>query len=694
MVRFGHFSPRPASTGFSLPTLDHVPPAPRTSPGEQAAWLLLAAGALTIVNNYLPGSGHLDVALLNLMGGVAVALGAASLVIPWRRLHPRTPLLLVLVAFALIALGDRFGGVSTFSYAVYFIVVFVWVGIGQPPRTAFWLAPVATAAYVAPFLTEDHPPANAVSSVTVAIPVCILVAEVLARSVRHLEQSRAELRHRVDVVERLAGLTGELGKDLDVEAVTRRLVDSAQEIFQARAAVFVAVDGSDVVVTAAAGLPASYVGERIPLAGTRLARAAASDRLVLTGDDEIDQLPAGVGGSALTVACRGTELLGGLTVLLSRAPAEVTDEDRDLIRLLGAQGTAALVNATEHRTLLDQREHEQAVVDVLADGVLVVSPDGVVTSCNSAAAVLLGTTAGDLVGARPPLDLGVPGTPVEREVVPGKWVEALSAVLPATGEIVVAVRDTSRQRALDAAKDLFLATTSHELRTPLTAIKGYVATLQRHWDVLTDTARLDALATIADRTDALVGLTNHLLLGARAGAAAHTAATSPFHLGTVTSTAVQTYRRISDKHHVVAQVPDDLAPALGDPATVQSVLAQLIENAIKYSPGGGVVRVAVAAGPQQHTVEVYDDGVGIPAGQEQSIFTPFYQAAPANTREFGGVGLGLYIVRQLVEAYGGSVAAANRPEGGTVVRFTVPVCPVPQQTGGAHDRPAPHPAGR
>jgi two-component system capsular synthesis sensor histidine kinase RcsC len=71
-------------------------------------------------------------------------------------------------------------------------------------------------------------------------------------------------------------------------------------------------------------------------------------------------------------------------------------------------------------------------------------------------------------------------------------------------------------------------------------------------------------------------------------------------------------------------------------------------------------------------VEVLDRGVGIPAGLEQALFTPFYQAGPANTREFGGVGLGLYIVRQLVEAQGGAVSARNRPGGGAVLRFSLP----------------------
>jgi NtrC-family two-component system sensor histidine kinase KinB len=345
---------------------------------------------------------------------------------------------------------------------------------------------------------------------------------------------------------------------------------------------------------------------------------------------------------------------------------------QDVLRLLAAQGAAALVNAATHSAVVRQREHEQAVVDVLADGVIVLSAGGLVTSCNTAAAVMLGSSVAELVGSRPPIEIAPPGAHIEHEVATGHWVEALSAVLPATGELVVALRDTSRQRALDEAKDLFLATTSHELRTPLTAIKGYVRTLQRRWAVLSDEARLDALATVDEQTDALVELTNHLLMGARAGASGHTAAGVPFDLGEVVSRAATTYARVSDRHPVVPEIPPVLPLAMGDRVSVENVLAQLIENAIKYSPEGGEVRVVVADDSGSLAVEVLDRGVGIPAGLEQTLFTPFYQAGPANTREYGGVGLGLYIVRQLVEAQGGEVLARNRPGGGAVFRFTVP----------------------
>ncbi len=589
------------------------------------------------------------------------------------RLPVRAPLLLALAAFALISLGNQYGGVSAFSYAVYFVVVFVWIGIGQPPRTSYWMAPFATAAYLWPFLGDPDAPENAVASVTVAIPVCVLVGEVLAAQVRRLRTSREQLRDRLAVLERLASTTSDLGRDLDGAAVARRMAAAAVHVLGGTAALFAEVDGPDALIAAVVGLPDELVGRRVPVAGTWLAAAAGAKRGVVTTTGEMSLHPVPVGGSGVTVACCTPELIGGLTVLLERPPEQVTVADEDVLRLLGAQGTAALVNAAKHQEVVRQRSHEQDVVDALTEGVLVLDGGGSTVACNTAAAYLLGRSSADLLGSPAPVQLAPQGQSLEQEVAPGRWVEATAAPLPGTSERVVALHDTSRQRALDEAKDLFLATSSHELRTPLTAIKGYVTLLTRRWDALAEPARREALATVDRQTDALIDLTEHLLMGARAGSQVHTPDPTPYDLGEVVRTAVSTYARLSDRHEVVADVADDLPCAHGQPRSTENVLGQLIENAIKYSPGGGDVSVTVRPQGLLLSVEVADRGVGVPAGRESTLFTPFYQGGPANTREYGGVGLGLYIVRQLVQAQGGTVSAANREGGGAVLCFTVPV---------------------
>lgn len=161
---------------------------------RRAGWLLLAAGALTVVNNYLPGSGHLDRLVLNAIGVIAVLFGLLVFALPWERWPAPTTLVLVPVGLVLIGLANLYGGVSAYSYATYFVAVFTWVGLSQPPGTSALVAPLAAAVYVAPALLRTGAPTGAVSSVTVAIPVCVLVGETVARTLRAKRRQDAVLR--------------------------------------------------------------------------------------------------------------------------------------------------------------------------------------------------------------------------------------------------------------------------------------------------------------------------------------------------------------------------------------------------------------------------------------------------------------------------------------------------------------------
>jgi diguanylate cyclase len=157
-----------------------------------AGWLFVASGLLTVANNYLPGAGHLDKGVLNAIGAAALLLGALAFALPWDRFPARSSLAVVPFALGLIMLGNLYGGVGAYSYAIYFVLLFMWVGVTQPPKTAFLLAPLAVAAYVVPGLVREGLPAGSVSSVTVAIPVCLLVAETISRTVRRAARREAE----------------------------------------------------------------------------------------------------------------------------------------------------------------------------------------------------------------------------------------------------------------------------------------------------------------------------------------------------------------------------------------------------------------------------------------------------------------------------------------------------------------------
>ena len=643
----------------------------------------MAAGAFTVVNNYLPGAELLNVALLNAVGLTALGLGVVAYRMPWHRWHPRASLVLGLIAFAMIAVSNQFGGVSPYSYAVYYVVVFVWLGIAHPPGTSYLMAPVAATAYVLPFvLAPGVAGPNAVSSVTVGIPVCVLVGETIARVVRRQTEAQATLAERARKVERLTAMVGELNSDLDLDRVLERICRSARQLVGAAGAAFSTATDGVTRIMAVDGLPEALVGTEWTAEGSTEAVLATAEPVLDEDparyarlDPRIGEAVAGVHTMLVTPSIGQGEVRGALYLTFSEPGRKVTQDDIDLVSLLAGHAAAALVNAETYAEVVRTRDHEQAVIDGMADGMAVVREDGVVVGWNAAAEELTGLAASDVVGGVLPFPVGPPRMPTDHHLADGRWIELLASPLGDGSETVVGFRDVSKAKALDEAKDLFLATTSHELRTPLTVIKGYVAILQRNWQQLSEPERAAALAAVGDRTDSLVALVNHLLLGARAGAARYSLEATAFDLAPAVTAAADGFANVSDRHRVVVDVPDDLPYVLGDIASMEPIVGQLVENAIKYSPNGGEIRVVVRGGDGYAVVDVRDRGIGVPPGMEDQLFTRFYQVGNGDRREYAGMGLGLHIVRQLVEAQGGTVHARNRDGGGAEIGFTMPYAP-------------------
>ena len=259
-------------------------------------------------------------------------------------------------------------------------------------------------------------------------------------------------------------------------------------------------------------------------------------------------------------------------------------------------------------------------------------------------------------------------------------------------ERVLDFRDVTAAKELEEAKDLFLATTSHELRTPITVVQGFASTLASRWDKLDDADRRSAVQTIADRAGALGKLVDQLLLGSRAGGDQLAVSNAPFDLAAVLRGATTAFRPLSDQHTLAVDIPDQLPEAYGDPTATDVILGQLLENAFKYSPDGGTVTVRAKREDGQIQVTVEDEGIGIPAADRERMFERFVQGETGDRRRFGGIGLGLYIVRQLARAQDGEVAAEGREGGGTIMRLQLRCADAPGDHTGAA-APATLPAG-
>src|SRR5499427_1959592 len=485
------------------------------------------------------------------------------------------------------------------------------------------------------------------------------------------DAARQYMAERARVVRRLGDVVADMNAQRDLESVLDRIAASLRELTGADAGGFVLIEEDRLRLVSTAGLPARLRGRVASLSSSLVGELLRSGKTVMmaTGEsggfeDLIWSALPGLHTITLALSHVGDRPYGALYALYSGR--RVGHVELELLELLAGHAGVALTNATAFEELVRQRAHERAVIDASADGIAVLDGAGLIRQWNPAAHKLTGMSADEVTGKPPPFPVPEPGAPrVTHRLPTGRWLDVLCNELDGKDERVVDFRDVTAAKELEEAKDLFLATTSHELRTPITVVQGFASTLAQRWDKLTDAERRSAVQTIAERAGSLSHLVEQLLLGARAGADQLTVRNGPFDLAALLRGTVAGFLSLSDKHTLVAEIPGTLPQARGDPMATDIMVGQLLENAFKYSPNGGMVTVAARVAGDWIEVTVDDEGIGIAPGDHERIFDRFVQGETGDRRRFGGIGLGLYIVRQLARAQDGEVAASSRPGGGT-----------------------------
>jgi signal transduction histidine kinase len=218
----------------------------------------------------------------------------------------------------------------------------------------------------------------------------------------------------------------------------------------------------------------------------------------------------------------------------------------------------------------------------------------------------------------------------------------------------------------------FVSLVSHELRSPMAAVIGAARTLQDRWRMLTADQRESFLALIGDETARLAELVGDVLDTSRIEAGTFSYRFEEVDLGRIVDEAVETAVLAQQDVPVVASVRGALPEIRGDRARLRQVLGNLIENAVKYSPEGGEVRVSAAAANGAVRIAVRDAGPGIPGDQQGRIFEKFGRVdVPGASKP--GTGLGLFIARSIAEAHGGSLDVSSGAEPGSTFTLTLPV---------------------
>jgi PAS domain S-box-containing protein len=394
--------------------------------------------------------------------------------------------------------------------------------------------------------------------------------------------------------------------------------------------------------------------------------------------------------SQVKVIGSGDDVRGFLVVY--RAD-QLSDAEQAVVDALSAQIAVMLQN---HQLFFETLEHAQ-LVDIIADssdGIFVLSPEHRVLSWNPAMENISGLPAGDVVGRGIDELLDVHAFDDGTEAEGGTLGETGDAVIAgpsadrtwirytrnpirdrdgALKAYVVVARDVTAEMEAEQMKRDFVATVSHELRTPLTPLKGFLTTLLRGTGEDTPEARQEYYRIMLNQANRLERLITDLLEVSRIEAGKSLAAVHAMELSAVIGEQVREFSDAQPDRTIGVRTPKGPVIVSGDPFRVGQVVANLVSNALKYSPREAPVDVSLSVTGDEAVVSVRDRGEGVPPTEQHRVFERFHRVEGGLTRTTGGTGLGLYIARHLVESMDGRIWLRSEPGVGSTFSFALPL---------------------
>ncbi len=260
------------------------------------------------------------------------------------------------------------------------------------------------------------------------------------------------------------------------------------------------------------------------------------------------------------------------------------------------------------------------------------------------------------------------------------WVSlSVRAIRDREGRVVASrsgIVDITERKKLDQLKDEFIGLVSHELRTPLTVIIGSLNTVLSEGERLSPGEIRQLLQDAAEESESLSHLLGNLLELSRAQAERLFLYTEPVSIHKIVGDSVDKIQKQSLGHRFVIDLTRELPLVQADPLRLERILYNLLENAVKYSPHGGEIRVFAKPERDGLVIGIADQGVGISMDDQAKLFGPFQRLEQPIADRVKGAGLGLLVCRRLVEAHGGRIWAESEPGQGSTFFFTLPLEPV------------------
>lgn len=391
----------------------------------------------------------------------------------------------------------------------------------------------------------------------------------------------------------------------------------------------------------------------------------------------------------------------GVIFIFRNYSGNFSRNDKALLQSFADQAAIAVQNAQLYSQVNQEKQRMNALLDSVADGILILSSDHKIERYNPALARMLGVFEGNLRGYKhedvirwsqiqegitleqaeiggwpltPHATLYVEGN-LER--VDGKYVPVGITYAPLHGSdgrllnIIASIRDITHFRQAEELKSTFISVISHELKTPVALIKGYVSTLRREdasWDrQITD----DSLKVIEEEADRLTVLIDNLLDASRLQAGALAINLSDIAIDKLAQRIVNRFQTQTSIHTISTDFEDNFPIILGDEDRLSQVLSNLISNAIKYSPKGGKIEISGRVKSDYVILCVSDQGPGIGASDLPFVFDRFYRSDDVS-KTTKGAGLGLFLARAVIEAHGGRIWVDPKPGDGARICFSLP----------------------
>ncbi len=236
---------------------------------------------------------------------------------------------------------------------------------------------------------------------------------------------------------------------------------------------------------------------------------------------------------------------------------------------------------------------------------------------------------------------------------------------------VIVKQDISERVRFEQLKSDFVAMVSHELRTPLTTIIGYADLLAARAAAL-DSDKVSGVAgSIQGSGRKMKEIIEQLLEVSEIQAEGVHIVKTSLDIGHLVQEAAESVE-LSDKHVLHLDIPQDLAPVPMDARRILRAVRNVLENAVKYSPDGGTISVAINDVGDEVVVSITDEGVGMSAEEIPRLFEAFHQHDMSSTRTFGGIGMGLFVAYQFVAAHGGRMSARSREGHGSTFELRLP----------------------